>query len=140
MFGGIPERRGIAQFALDKICCFGYMDTLAVKTGKSSATSKSVLRLSHDRISCFAIRLRLEFSPSSAEAQEMQKQLVEKHMCICWHVVDGSGQSGMLTLAPSEPLLAQAARYLMDRPSALGSCLRYVTFWRRQGWKRAIEG
>ena len=36
--------------------------------------------------------------------------LVEKHLRICLHVYDGFDR--VLTLAPSEPLLAEAARYL----------------------------
>jgi hypothetical protein len=71
-----------------------------------------------------AVRLALSFNSSTTEVQEIEKQQVEKHLRVCMLVHDGFER--VVTIAPSEPLVAEAARNLMsaskyatDMPSSL---------------------
>ncbi|KIL63641.1 hypothetical protein M378DRAFT_57978, partial [Amanita muscaria Koide BX008] len=60
---------------------------------------------------CMAVRLALEFNTTTLESQNRERTQVEKHMRVC--LVMNPGSETAVTIAPSEPLLAQAAYLLM---------------------------
>jgi hypothetical protein len=62
-----------------------------------------------------SVRLTLEFNGKTLRAQDIERMLVEKHMCI-WLSVD-PGFETAITIAPSEPLLAEVSYLLMQSPA-----------------------
>ncbi|KAF8806799.1 hypothetical protein BYT27DRAFT_6608899 [Phlegmacium glaucopus] len=65
---------------------------------------------------CLSVRLALEFNPISTEVRARELEQVEKYMRVCL-VVYGNFETAM-TVSPSEPILAEAARSLMkDNPT-----------------------
>ena len=70
-----------------------------------------------------AVRLALEFNATTLVSQNRERTQVEKHMRVC--LVMNPGFETAVTIAPSEPLLAEAAYLLMqdrkafDLPRAL---------------------
>lgn len=73
-------------------------------------------------VACLAIRLGLEFDSMTRAAKEREHEQVEAHMRVCLTV--HGGFETVVTASPSEPILAEAARYLikksgLDLPSSL---------------------
>ncbi|KAM6501280.1 hypothetical protein JOM56_004294, partial [Amanita muscaria] len=64
------------------------------------------------RSACMAVRLALEFNATTLASQNREMTQVEKHMRVC--LVMNPGFETAVTIAPSEPLLAQAAYLLMQ--------------------------
>jgi len=62
-------------------------------------------------MACISIRIPLEFNAVTLHSQEMERTLVEKHMCVCLSV--DPGFETVVTIAPSEPLLMEASYLLM---------------------------
>ncbi|KAM6501265.1 hypothetical protein JOM56_004279 [Amanita muscaria] len=75
------------------------------------------------KLACMAVRLALEFNATTLTSQIRERTQVEKHMRVC--LVMNPGFETAVTIAPSEPLLAEAAYLLMqdreafDLPRAL---------------------
>jgi len=77
-----------------------------------------------ESLACLAIRLGLDFNDTSWVEREMERTQVERHMRMCIHATEGFRT--MVTLSPSEPLLAEASATIMrtdlgekEAPSAL---------------------
>lgn len=68
-----------------------------------------------ERMACIAVRIPLEFSAMTLRSQQMEKTLVEKHLRVCLSVDPGFETA--ITIAPSEPLLAEASYLLMKNPA-----------------------
>jgi len=66
-------------------------------------------------MACVSVRIPLEFNPRTLRSQDLEKTLVEKHMRVCLSVDPGFETA--VTIAPSEPLLAQASFLLMKSPA-----------------------
>ncbi|KAM6501250.1 hypothetical protein JOM56_004264, partial [Amanita muscaria] len=79
--------------------------------GASYASLSSEKSLMPFRSACMAVRLALEFNATTLESQNRERTQVEKHMRVC--LVMNPGFETAVTIAPSEPLLAQAAYLLM---------------------------
>ncbi|KAI0065794.1 hypothetical protein BV25DRAFT_1988884 [Artomyces pyxidatus] len=79
-------------------------------------------------LACLSVRLPLEFS-SSTLSRRSEHTLVERHLRCC---IMGDSADGVSTLAPSEPLLAEAAAGVMRNfiseasGGAPGSLLRHM--------------
>ncbi|KAJ7498537.1 hypothetical protein FB451DRAFT_1982 [Mycena latifolia] len=74
-------------------------------------------------LACLSVRLGLEFKAAPWMEREAERIQVERHMRVC--LTATAGFSKMLTIAPSEPLLAEAAWKTMQEhsvnfPRALG--------------------
>jgi hypothetical protein len=63
-------------------------------------------------MACISVRMPLEFNLRS---RSMEKTLVEKHLRVCLHVDPGFETA--VTIAPSEPLLAEASSLIMSDPA-----------------------
>jgi hypothetical protein len=70
-----------------------------------------------------SVRLALEFNARTTEAQTRERTQVERYMRIC--ILGHKDFETMVSISPSEPLLAEASRYIMnacptfDLPGAL---------------------
>jgi len=62
-----------------------------------------------------AVRLALEFNSTTLKSQERERLQVAKHMRVCIKVDDGF--ETIVSVAPSEPILAEGARCLMAHPT-----------------------
>ncbi|KAI0260882.1 hypothetical protein BC834DRAFT_898710 [Gloeopeniophorella convolvens] len=91
----------IVNFALDKLLGGGPFVS-------------SVKLTSDQTLACLSVRLPLEFLPGSPLADEKSRIQVEKHMRVCLSA--DPGFDGLLTVAPSEPLLAEAAKKALEIP------------------------
>jgi hypothetical protein len=60
-----------------------------------------------EKMACMSVRLALEFNGKTLRAQDIERKLVEKHMRLCLSV--DPGFEAAITIAPSEPLLAEAS-------------------------------
>ncbi|EPQ51580.1 hypothetical protein GLOTRDRAFT_140973 [Gloeophyllum trabeum ATCC 11539] len=68
-------------------------------------------------LACLALRYAFEFRPKNPREREVESEQVERHMRICLAATPGF--QSMVTVAPSEPLLAEAAgQELKDRSEA----------------------
>ena len=61
---------------------------------------------------CMAVRLALEFNSTTRKSQERERLQVAKHMRLCIKVNDGFDT--IVSVAPSEPIMAEGARFLMS--------------------------
>jgi len=64
-------------------------------------------------MACISVRIPLDFSARTLRSEAMERTLVEKHLRVCLKVDPGFETA---TIAPSEPLLAQASFLLMRDP------------------------
>ena len=67
-----------------------------------------------EKMACMSVRIPLEFNTRTLRSQEMEQTLVEKHMRVCLSVDPGFETA--VTVAPSEPILAEASYLLMRSP------------------------
>ncbi|KIL63609.1 hypothetical protein M378DRAFT_164281 [Amanita muscaria Koide BX008] len=67
---------------------------------------------SEAKLACMAVRLALEFNATTLASQNRERTQVEKHMRVC--LVMNPGNEAAVTIAPSEPILAEAAYLLMQ--------------------------
>ncbi|KAF8806794.1 hypothetical protein BYT27DRAFT_7233606 [Phlegmacium glaucopus] len=101
--GLVGDQNSILRFAKEKL------------TGGRSNPAK-FLESAGARLACLSVRLALEFNPISTEVRARELEQVEKYMRVCL-VVYGNFETAM-TVSPSEPILAEAARSLMkDNPT-----------------------
>jgi hypothetical protein len=63
-------------------------------------------------MACISVRIPLEFS--GRDLRSIERTLVEKHLRVCLQVDPGFQTA--TTVAPSEPLLAEASYLLMSDP------------------------
>jgi hypothetical protein len=98
-------KKSIVMFAGEKLLC------------KPFSTAEDFIRnlSAVEKMACMSVRLPFEFNGRSLRAQDMERTLVEKHMRVCLSVDPGFETA--LTIAPSEPLLAEASYLLMRSPS-----------------------
>jgi hypothetical protein len=68
-----------------------------------------------EKMACMSVRIPLEFNARTLRSQEMERTLVEKHMRVCLSV--DYGFETAVTVAPSEPVLAEASYLLMRSPA-----------------------
>lgn len=100
--GDIDIRIGIIEFAIIKLLCSAHPDKLS--------------DLSPDRrLACLAVRLGLDFRATGWVQQQSERTQVERHMRLC--IVASSGFTEVLTISPSEPLLAEAAFCVATYPN-----------------------
>ena len=77
------------MFAGEKLLCKAF-----------STTEDFVRNLSPvEKMACMSVRLPLEFNGKSLRVQDIEKKLVEKHMCVCLSVDPGFETA--LMVAPS---------------------------------------
>lgn len=67
------------------------------------------------QLACLAVRLSLDFRATEWSQHAVERVQVERHMRVCLSATPGFTE--MVTVSPSEPLLAEAARYVMSKPS-----------------------
>jgi len=68
-----------------------------------------------EKIACMSVCLALEFNGKTLRAQDIERKLIEKHMCVCLSVDPGFEMAITITL--SEPLLVEASYLLMQNPA-----------------------
>jgi len=109
MKGDEDIKKSIVKFAGEKLLCKAF-----------PSSKRSVEALSHlEQMACISVRMPLEFNLRS---RDMEKTLVERHLRVCLHV-DPQFETA-ITIAPSEPLLAEASSLIMSNPAFdLPSCL-----------------
>ncbi|TFK53301.1 hypothetical protein OE88DRAFT_1724200 [Heliocybe sulcata] len=90
--GNYNVKKGLLHFAAAKL------------TGTASLTSELG---DHGGLACLAVRFALEFRSRSPHEQDVEHRQVENHMRICLAATPGF--ETMVTVAASEPLLAEAA-------------------------------
>ncbi|KAF8346723.1 hypothetical protein F5887DRAFT_1073392 [Amanita rubescens] len=66
------------------------------------------------KLACMAVRLALEFNSTTLKSRQREHLQVAKHMRICIKVNDGF--ETIVSVAASEPILAEGARRLMSNP------------------------
>jgi len=94
MKGDEDIQRSIIKFAGEKLLCKAF-----------PSSTESIKALTHvERMACISVRIPLEFNRRS---RDMEKTLVERHLRVCLRVDPGFETS--VTIAPSEPLLAEAS-------------------------------
>ena len=74
---------------------------------------KSILRRNNGPgiLACLSVRFALEFN-SDSQSRNLAREQVERHMRLC--LAATSGFERLVTISPSEPLLAEAARDLLQ--------------------------
>ena len=127
MKGDEDIKRTIVNFAGEKLLCKDF-----------PSTEKSIRTLSDvERMACISVRIPLEFSSTNLGSREMEKTLVEKHLRVCLRVDPGFETA--VTIAPSEPLLAEASCLIMSHPTFdLPRCL--LTQLEHQGLDKGNRG
>ncbi|KAI0260880.1 hypothetical protein BC834DRAFT_503549 [Gloeopeniophorella convolvens] len=85
-------KAAIVDFAVDQL--------LAMRTSR-----RGTMLSQSQELACLAVRLPLEFTLDSA----LSSTQVERHMRVCLSAEPGEGLQGLLTVASSEPLLAEAS-------------------------------
>ena len=105
MEGDKDIAQSIIMFAGEKLLC------------KPFSTDEDFIRKLSDveKMACMSVRLALEFNERTLDAEDMERTLVEKHMRVCLSVDPGFETA--ITVAPSEPLLAEASYRLMRSPA-----------------------
>jgi hypothetical protein len=78
--------------------------------GGEPYTDKLVLT-DHQRLACLAQRLPIEFNPTTYVDQSHEMKQVEGHLRVCLKV--DAGFESMTTVSASEPLLSEAAYWVM---------------------------
>lgn len=64
-----------------------------------------------EKLACLSVRLALAFNPFTPTSREKEMEQVEHHLRVCIQV--SNTLDSVLTLAPAEPLLGEAARLIM---------------------------
>ena len=64
-----------------------------------------------EKLACLTVRLGLDFRATSWTEREREREQVERHMRLCLAATPGF--HNMVTISPSEPLLAEAAHRAM---------------------------
>ena len=120
--GGQGVQDEIVEFAASKLIC-GQSENMQnglnddQKLGMENRLTPFCSRLIDilfSRSACMAVRLSLEFNSTALESQQRERLQVAKHMHICIKVNDGF--ETIVSVAPSEPILAEGARLLMSNP------------------------
>ena len=104
---GDPQfRSNILRFATCKLLCAG-----------NSKISDMVEEQAEQTLACLSVRLSLEFkTPAWLEGRlDIERQQVERHMRVCLAATPGLQK--IVTICPSEPLLAEAAYRVMRASS-----------------------
>jgi hypothetical protein len=63
-------------------------------------------------LACLSVRFALEFDLANGDARSVAREQIERHMRLC--VAATTGLDTLITVAGSEPLLAEAAREILD--------------------------
>lgn len=71
----------------------------------------------HSSLACLSIHFALEFNPADKSGWEMAHTQIEQHMRLC--VAATAGFERLVTMAGSEPYLAEAAQELMSGVGAV---------------------
>ena len=66
------------------------------------------------KLTCLSVRLALDFNPYTADARQQELNLIENHLRVCLQVSNSFDR--IKSVAPSEPILGEAARMIMKRP------------------------
>jgi hypothetical protein len=92
------------------------------------AVEERLINAEEDRsegiLACFAVRFALEFRPKTLEERLVERRQVEHHMRICLAV--SPDLEYLATVAPSEPLLAEAAIEFTAKSDALYELLKHL--------------
>jgi hypothetical protein len=116
--GGREIQNEIVAFAALKLICQTNLVTelsCDQKLGMDNRlTPFALTRPKFDFPACMAVRLALEFNSTTRKSQERERLQVAKHMRLCIKVNDGFDT--IVSVAPSEPILAEGARLLMSNP------------------------
>ena len=82
-----------------------------------------------ESLACLAVRLGLDFKATSWLDRDAERVQVERHMRLCLRATDGFRT--MVTISPSEPLLAEASweimRKWLSRTEAPKALLRHIS-------------
>jgi hypothetical protein len=98
-------KKSCIMFAGEKLLCKPF-----------SSTEDFVRNLTDvEKMACMSVRIPLEFNARTLRSQDMERTLVEKHMHVCLSV--DSGFETAVTIAPSEPVLAEVSYLLMRNPA-----------------------
>jgi hypothetical protein len=92
-------KNSIVTFAADKLLCRSSQSNTELTPAESMA--------------CLAVRLGLDFHATSWIERAVERTQVERHMRICLAATDGFRT--MVTISPSEPLLAEASWMVMRK-------------------------
>ena len=90
-------KKSIVTFAADKLLC--------------RSSKRNTELTAPESLACLAVRLGLEFKATSWLDSASERTQVERHMRICLAATDGFHT--MITISPSEPLLAEASSVVM---------------------------
>ncbi|TFY52771.1 hypothetical protein EVG20_g10410 [Dentipellis fragilis] len=104
-------RRDVVGLACDKLLASSFLPSRRELTDMQ-------------KLACLSVRLCLEFRAARWEARDKERKLVEHHMRICLSA--SARLEDMVTITPSEPLLAEAARLCMPRRDAPGALLQHI--------------
>jgi hypothetical protein len=127
MEGDEDIKKSIIMFAGEKLLC------KAFSTAEDFVRNLSAV----EKMACMSVRLALEFNGKTLRAQDIERTLVEKHMRVCLSVDPGFEKA--ITIAPSEPLLAEAS-YLLMRSSAFDLPRSFLTELELPGLDKGSRG
>jgi hypothetical protein len=117
-------KRSIVKFAREKLLCKAF-----------PSSEESIRALSHvEKMACISVRIPLEFNVRS---RDTEKLLVERHLRVCLRV--DPGFESTVTIAPSEPLLAEASSFVMNNPAFDFTC-SLLTGLENQGLDKGNRG
>ena len=102
--GDLAIKRSIVAFAADKLLC---------RPSEDEEDKPKFKLKSEESLACLAVRLGLDFRATSWSERAAERTQVERHMRIC--LAATAGFRSMITISPSEPLLAEASWTVMKK-------------------------
>ena len=119
-YGTDDIRREIVRFAASKLICGGKSEDTELNDDQKLGMDNhlAALRpLDENFVSsaCMAVRLPLEFNSTTSKSRQREHLQVAKHMRVCIKVNDGF--ETVVSVASSEPIMAEGARSLMCKPA-----------------------
>ncbi|KAK2459288.1 hypothetical protein APHAL10511_008709 [Amanita phalloides] len=122
--GDETVKKSIVTFAADKLLCRSSKEPSSSSSSEPTSSSMSTKLNPDQSLACLAIRLGLDFIATWREERKMERTQVERHMRMYIHATEDFRT--MVTVSPSEPLLAEASATIMktelgekEAPSAL---------------------
>jgi hypothetical protein len=103
--GDADVKTSIIMFAGEKLLCKPF-----------PSSDQSIRDLTDvEKLACISVRIPLEFSLGYTHSREIEQTLVEKHLRVCLQV--NPGFETPITIAASEPLLAEASYLITSNPA-----------------------
>ena len=101
--GDLTIKRSIVTFATHKLLC---------RPSEAGGPNGELKLSKEESLACLAVRLGLDFRATTWLDRAAERAQVERHMRICLFATEGF--RSMVTISPSEPLIAEASCTVMN--------------------------